>query len=302
MRALFELERGRQRLVVAEVGAALQSWTVAGQELLDAHDGAATAFAGKVLVPWPNRIRDGRYVFDGVEHRLELTEAERGNALHGLTIGRRWRATRSSTRHLTLVCDLRPEPGYPFALRLAAGYELTSEGVVITLRASNVGRERAPFGAGLHPYLTLGGRRIDDELLELPARVRLPVDDRLLPAGAAVAVEDSDVDFRTRRPIGEVRVDACFTELERSAAGVARVRLASATGGRRVTLWMDEHFRYVQVYTADAVPDAARRRRSIAIEPMTCAPDAFNSGAGLLILEPGAAFTGRCGLIAAGFA
>jgi aldose 1-epimerase len=80
------------------------------------------------------------------------------------------------------------------------------------------------------------------------------------------------------------------------------VRLSSATGGRRVTLWMDEHFRYVQVYTADAVPDAARRRRSIAIEPMTCAPDAFNSGAGLLVLEPGAGFIGRCGLIAAGFA
>ena len=297
---MFELERGRQRLVVAEVGAALRSWTVSGHELLDAHDGAPTDFAGRVLVPWPNRIRDGRYVFDGVEHRVALTEAERGNALHGLTTGRRWRATRSSTRHLTLVYDLRPQPGYPFALRLSAGYELTSDGVVITLSANNVGTERAPFGAGIHPYLTLGAR-IDDELLELPARVRVPVDDRLLPTGPPVEIKDTEVDFSTRRPIGELQIDACFSDLERSAAGVARVRLASAAGGRRVTLWMDEHFRYVQVYTADAVADAERRRRSIAIEPMTCAPDAFNSGAGLLVLEPGGAFIGRCGLIAAGF-
>jgi aldose 1-epimerase len=299
---MFELEHGRQRLVVAELGAALQSWTVAGHELLDAHDGSATAFAGQVLAPWPNRIRDGRYDFDGVEHRVALTEAERGNALHGLATGRRWRAARSSTRHLTLVCDLHPAAGYPFALRLSAAYELTADGVAITLRADNVGTERAPFGTGIHPYVTLGGGRIDDELLELPARLRLPLDDRLLPAGSAVPVERSEVDFRAGRPIGGLRLDACFTELARSDAGVAHVRLVSATGGRRVTLWMDEHFRYVQVYTGDGVPDPARRRRSIAIEPMTCAPDAFNSGAGLLVLEPGAAFTGRCGLSAAGFA
>jgi aldose 1-epimerase len=156
--AEFELERGRQRLVVTEVGGGMRSWTVGGHELLDgfAADEVPDSFRGKVLVPWPNRLRDGRYTFDGVEHHTELTEPERDNALHGLALWARWRRIRSSARRLTLTHDLAPRVGYPFALRLAVEYELTSAGVVITLHATNVGAARAPFGVGLHPYLKLG--------------------------------------------------------------------------------------------------------------------------------------------------
>jgi aldose 1-epimerase len=297
------LEHERQRLVVTEVGAALRSWTVRGHELLDGVAPGETddAFRGKVLVPWPNRLRDGRYVFDGAEHHTALTEPERGTALHGLATGSRWRAIRSSTRHLTLALDVGREPGYPFSLRLSVDYELTSGGVVATLHATNAGATRAPFGAGLHPYLTHGTATIDDLVLEVPARTRLPLDERRLPAGVALAVDGTDFDFRAGRRIGGQRLDTCFGDLERSPAGVARVRLASAGGERQLTVWMDEGFRFVQVYTADDVSDPGRRRGGVAIEPMTCAPDAFNSGDGLLVLEPGASFTGRCGLTAAGF-
>jgi galactose mutarotase-like enzyme len=297
------LEHERQRVVVAELGAALRSWTVRGRELLDTIGPGEPddAFRGKVLVPWPNRLRDGRYVFDGAEHRTALTEPERATALHGLATGHRWRAIRSSTRHLTLADELAPQPGYPFALRLSVDYELTSGGVVVTLHATNTGTTAAPFGAGLHPYLTHGTATVDELVLEVPARAYLPVDERRLPTGAAIAVDGTDFDFRRGRPIGGLRLDTCFGDLGRSPAGVARVRLASAGGERQLTVWMDESFRFVQVYTADDVPDAARRRRGVAIEPMTCAPDAFNSGDGLVVLEPGASFTGRCGLTATGF-
>jgi aldose 1-epimerase len=297
------LERGRQRLVITEIGAGLQSWTVGGRELLNATAVGEPEgpFHGKVLVPWPNRLRDGRYTFAGTEHRAPLTEPERGNALHGLATERRWRAIRSSTRHLTLVHHLRPQAGYPFSLRLSVEYELTSGGVVATVHATNVGSTAAPFGAGLHPYLTHGTEPIDDLLLEVPARTRVPLDDRLLPTGDATPVEGTDVDFRRARAIGPLRLDTCFGDLDRGPAGVARVRLSTAGGERQLTVWMDERFRFVQVYTADAVPDRARRRGGVAIEPMTCAPNAFNSGDGLLVLEPGASFTGRCGLTAAGY-
>jgi aldose 1-epimerase len=297
------LEDARQRVCVNEIGAALRSWTVRGREVLDTAgaDEPDDAFRGKVLVPWPNRLRDGRYVFDGAEHRTALTEPERGNALHGLATGRRWRAIRSSTRHLTLAFALEPQPGYPFSLRIALDYELTSGGVVATLHATNVGSTAAPFGAGLHPYLTHGTTTIDELVLEVPARTYVPLDERRLPSGPPVDVEGTDNDFRRRRRIGAQRLDTCFGDLGRSPAGVARVRLASAGGERQLTVWMDERFRYVQVYTADDLPDPGRRRRGVAIEPMTCAPDAFNSGDGLLVLEPGASFTGRCGLTAAGF-
>ena len=297
------LEHARQRVVVTDIGAALRSWTVRGHELLDTNGPGEPddAFRGKVLVPWPNRLRDGRYVFDGAEHRTALTEPERGTALHGLATGRRWRAIRSSTRHLTLACDVQPEPGYPFSLQLAVDYELTSAGVVATLHATNAGAKAAPFGAGLHPYLKHEGVEVDDLVLEVPAATYVPLDERRLPTGPPVTVEGTDIDFRRGRRIGAQRLDTCFGDLGRSPSGVACVRLATAGGERQLTVWMDERFRFVQVYTADDVPDPSRRRGGVAIEPMTCAPDAFNSGDGLLVLEPGASFTGRCGLTAAGY-
>jgi aldose 1-epimerase len=292
--AQFELRRGRQRLVVTEIGAGVRSWTVGDRELLATFDDGAydAAFAGRVLVPWPNRVDDGRYTFDGVEHRLELSEPERGNALHGLVLQSRWRGVRTSARRVSLSYTLAPRAGFPFELALAVSYELASGGVVMTVHATNVGAERAPFGAGFHPYLMAGATDVDDMVLEIPARMRVPVDERLLPTGPATPVEGTELDFRAPRRLGALRVDACFAELGRSPAGVARVRLGTNSGPGQLTVWMDERFRFVQVFTADA---------AIAVEPMTCAPDAFNSGDGLVVLEPGASFTGRCGLIAAGF-
>jgi aldose 1-epimerase len=290
----FELRRGRQRLVVTEVGAGVRSWTVGGQELLASFNAGDydAAFCGRVLVPWPNRVRDARYEFDGAEHRLEVSEPERGNALHGLVLHSRWHGVRTSARRVSLAYELHPRPGYPFTLRLGVSYELASGGVVMTLHATNVGAERAPFGAGFHPYLTPGTTSVDDMLLEVPAHVRVPVDERLLPSGSPTRVEGTELDLRRARRLGALRLDACFGELGRSPAGVARVRLGANAGAGQLTVWLDDRFRFVQVFTADA---------AIAVEPMTCAPDAFNTGDGLVVLEPGASFTGRCGLIAAGF-
>jgi aldose 1-epimerase len=292
--AQYELHRGRQRLVVTEIGAGVRSWTVGGQELLASFSPGErdAAFCGRVLVPWPNRVRDGRYAFDGSEHGLELTEPELGNALHGLVLQSRWQGVRTSARRVSLSYELRPRAGYPFTLALNVSYELASGGIVMTLHATNVGTERAPFGAGLHPYLTPGTSRVDDVVLEVPAGTHVPVDQRLLPSGSATPVDGTELDFRRARRLGALRLDACFGDLGRSPAGVARVRLGTQAGAGQLTVWMDERFRFVQVFTADA---------AIAVEPMTCAPDAFNSGEGLVVLEPGASFTGRCGLIAAGF-
>jgi len=111
--AQFELRRGRQQLVVTEIGAGVRSWTVAGQELLASFSPGEydAAFCGRLLVPWPNRVRDGRYAFDGAEHRLELTEPERASALHGLVLHSRWRGVRTSARRVSLSYDLRPRAG-----------------------------------------------------------------------------------------------------------------------------------------------------------------------------------------------
>jgi aldose 1-epimerase len=281
------LERGRQRLVVSEVGGGARSWTVDGSEQLASFASGTRdgAFAGKPLMPWPNRLRDGRYAFEGAEHRVAITEPETSTALHGLTLSSRWRASRTSAHGITLSHQLRGREGYPFALDLVVGYELDSAGVVVTLRATNAGPGRAPFGAGLHPYLRLTG----DITLQVPANTRVPIDDRLLPTGPPTPVSGTELDFRHARRLGDQRLDTCFGDLERGAAGVASLTLA---GPRRLVVWMDDAFHFVQVFTADG---------AIAVEPMTCAPDAFNTGDGLLVLEPGASFTGRCGVTASGY-
>jgi aldose 1-epimerase len=291
--AQFALRRDGQSAVVTEVGAGLRSWCVDGEELLDtfAADAPADSYRGKVLAPWPNRIRDGRYVFGGVEHRTPLTERERGTALHGLVLDERFAPVRRSTHAVTLACDLRPRPGYPFALRVEVEYAVGADGLEVALRATNTGTDAAPFGGGLHPYLR---GRADDWTLELPAATRIPVDDRMLPSGPPLAVAGSDLDFTRARGIGRQRIDTCFGDLARDGDGRGHARLSAP--GREVVVWMDEGFRFVHVYTADAVDDPARARAGIAVEPITCAPDAFNSGAGLEVLEPGASCTARCGI------
>jgi aldose 1-epimerase len=292
--AQIELRRNGASAVVTEVGAGLRSWCAGGVELLDTFpaDAVADSYRGKVLAPWPNRVRDGRYDFAGVALSLPLNEPERGTALHGLVLDAPFTVAERSTHAVTLVHDLRPRPGYPFALRVAVSYELADDGhLEFALRATNTGDRPAPFGGGLHPYFA---GCADDWTLEVPAATRVLVDARMLPSGPPVAVAGTADDFTRARPVGRRAIDTCFGDLARDGDGRARVRLARP--GREIELWLDERFRFVHVYTADAVDDPARARAGIAIEPITCAPDAFNSGAGLEVLEPGASVTARCGL------
>jgi aldose 1-epimerase len=267
---------------VTEVGATLRSWRVDEREQLDTFgiDEVGDRFQGKVLVPWPNRLRDARYVFQGAEHRTAISEPERGSALHGLVLWANWHPLRHSSDDVVLGYMLHPQPGYPFTLELEIEYRLSGDGLEVTLRATNRGTTMAPFGAGFHPYL-----KLRDAALRVPARTRVPVDERLLPTGGPVPVAGTEYDFHRPGPVGPPALDTCFSDLERDADGMARASLT--TGSGEVTVWMDEHFRFLHVFTAGG---------GIALEPMTCAPDAFNSGDGLLALLPGGSFAGRWGL------
>ena len=287
------LRRNGASAVVTTAGATLRSWCADGVELLDtfAPGAPADSYRGAVLAPWPNRIRDGRYRFGGAEHRLALNEPERGAALHGLVLDERFAVCARATHAVTLGCDVRPRPGYPFAVRVEATYALERDGLEFSLRATNVGDAPAPFGGGLHPYVR---GHADDWTLAVPAATRIPVDERMLPSGPPVPVAGTPFDFTRARPVGRQAIDTCFSDLARDLDGCARVRLSGPE--REIEVWLDEGFRFVHVYTADAVDDPARSRGGIAIEPITCAPDAFNSGAGLDVLEPGASVTARCGL------
>jgi aldose 1-epimerase len=293
--AQLEIRGGGQAAVVTEVGAALRSWTVGGEEMLDGFraDEAAPDFRGKVLAPWPNRLRDGRYEFGGAEQRTPITEPDRGSALHGLLAWRAWRVREHTEDRVALAAVIHPQPGYPFTLRVIADYRIDADGLAVTLAAHNDGSVPLPFGLGAHPYLRPGA--LDGTRLRMPARELVPADaERLLPTGPPVPVAGTQHDFRRPRPIGGLALNTCFTALERDADELARVRLAGPE--REMTVWMDAGYGFAMAYTADDVADPARRRGGIAIEPMTCAPDAFNTGLGLRVLEPGESFEARWGL------
>jgi aldose 1-epimerase len=294
----FVLTFGDQRAVVTEVGAGLRAYDVADREVIDGYreDEMCSIGRGQLLLPWPNRIEDGQYEFAGIAHQTPLTEPSRHNALHGLTRWVNWTALEQAADRVLMSLLLHPQEGYPFTLQLHADYRLSSAGLSVRTTATNAGTRAAPYGTGHHPYFTVG-TLIDEARLKLPALMRLEANDRLIPTGRLLPTKETDYDFLELRPIGSLRLDTAFATLVPDSDGLIRAHLQAPTGDPTVTLWMEPVYRFVMVYTPDSVPEATRRRRSLAIEPMTCAPNAFRSGDGLIVLQPGQSTSAAWGIL-----
>jgi aldose 1-epimerase len=290
-----EIAHGDQSATIVEVGGGLRRYSVAGAEVLDGYDIAemCTGGRGQVLMPWPNRIAEGRYTFGGGEHQLALTEPGVGTAIHGLVRWVAWEVGVHETDRVAMVTRLHPQPGYPFTLDLRIEYQLSDAGLEVRTLARNSGMDACPFGSGAHPYLRLGDTRVDDITLRVPGRLVLRSDERGIPVSSH-PVAGSARNFLTPHAIGMHKLDDAYTDLERDADGRARVDLATAASDETVTLWVDEAYPYLMVFSGDTLPDGGRR--SLAVEPMTCAPNAFISGDGLIVLEPGEAFEGTWGV------
>ncbi len=282
----LEIRCGEQQATVVEVGGGLREYRYAGDDLLDGYplDQRCTGARGLPLIPWPNRIADGAYTFDGVDYQVALTEPEMHNAIHGFLRWRNWTCREQGTDRVVMGTVLHPLMGYPFTLDVAVEYRLDEDGLTVRSTATNLGDQPCPYGAGQHPYLFVGTDLIDACTLELDAARWLPTDERGLPTGEA-AVDGSDYDFRGGRAIGEQDIDYTFTDLPRDADGLAWVRL-TAPGGRRVSVWVEPSYPFVEIYTSHTQP-APHWRRGLGVEPMTCAPNAFRTGVGLIRLEPG---------------
>lgn len=274
---------------IASVGASLRTLRYEGRDLVVPFDAdeVRPAFRGAVLAPWPNRVVDGRYTFGGQEHELALTEPKRHHALHGLVAWTDFRTVSHEPDRAVLATTVAAQEGYPFRVEVLVAYHLDADGLHTTITGTNTGGAAAPWGTGPHPYLIGGAGRVDDWTLTLPAaRVLEVTEDRLVPTGLA-DVHDA-FDLRTPTPIGDRFIDHAFTDFDRDDAGTATIVLTAADGhGVRVAFGPE--CPWAQVHTADhVVPEY--HRAGLAVEPMTCAPDAFNAGAdaGLVVLEPGA--------------
>jgi len=294
-----ELVQGVQRAVVVEVGAGLRSYHAGGRDVVDGYrrDETCEGGRGQLLIPWPNRIADGRYSFAGRDLQLRVNDPKTSSAIHGLTRSMTWRLEDTARDRCTFALDLQAHDGYPFRLGLEATYVLDSGGLTVQITAVNRGDGACPYGAGAHPYVRLGdGALIDGALLHAPANTTLETDARGIPTGVEVPVDATDLDFRTPRRIGSLVLDAAFTHLSAGDDGITRISLTAPGGDDGVTVWMDGTLPFAMIYSGDTLADVPRRRRGLAIEPMTCAPDAFNSGAGLIVLQPGASHTSTWGI------
>lgn len=291
----FRLHLGNQEAYVTEVGAHLRAYTVDGRDIIVPFgaDEEPPASHGAVLAPWPNRLADGRYTFEGRTYQLPITEPDRHNALHGLVQTTRFTALEHTDERVVLTLDLEPDDGYPFPLRLQVAYDLDAGGLQVTVTATNTGNTDAPYGIGFHPWLSPGAGTVDECFLSVDAAKWIRPDDRLLPVG--VEAIPPALDFRPGRTVATTSLDDAYAEAV-FRSGRSWVRLVSPDGWAS-SIWMEAPLGTWQVCTGD-FPELGRYERSgVAAEPMSCAANAFNTGRDLVVLAPGGSHQVRWGLV-----
>jgi aldose 1-epimerase len=295
----FEISAAGYRAVITEVGATLRELQIDGKDIVAGFGQQARVEGGRgqQLMPWPNRIRDGRYSFGGQNYQLPVNETERGTALHGLVRWVPWQLVEHSADGLTQQVVVYPQQGWDSTIVCTVTHRLAEDGLTVTVGCQNVGDRAIPFGYAAHPYFTLGEQQVDDIDITVPASAYLEVEpDRLLPIKVG-PVDGRPEDLRSGGPLGDRVFDTAFTDLEfapstSSASERWQIRLGHAD--RETVIWGDDRHRWIQLYTG-----ADRRDLGLAIEAMTCGPDAFNTeetADGLVILEPGADYSGQWGV------
>ncbi|MDQ0768169.1 aldose 1-epimerase [Pseudarthrobacter defluvii] len=314
----YEIVFGRQSAALTEVGAALREYRQDGRNLLDGYgpEDMCTGARGQSLIPWPNRIKGGSYQWEGAPLQLDLSEPDKGGAIHGLTRWRNWTVLHQAADAISFTYTLHACQGWPWVLDCRLDYQLGPDGLSVRTTAVNRSPEPCPYGTGAHPYLSLGlagahgrgldpdgkdggqalgGGAIDGGLVQVPGRTFLPVDERGIPTGHE-RVDGTRYDLKELQQLGGRHIDVAYTDLVRDADGRARVKLVRPDRSAGVELWVDEAYPYLEIFTGDTLPQPGRRRTGLGVEPMTCAPDAFNSGEGLITLQPGESHTALWGI------
>lgn len=263
----IHLQAGHYQAKIVTVGAGLAELMNRGRHIVIPHkpEEMPQAHLGKVLVPWPNRVADGCYQHNGKTFQLAVNDPISHTAIHGLLAWRDWQINQQSASEVSLMIFLPPSYGYPFALVSEVIYRLGADcGLHVFIRTQNVGDEIAPYGAGAHPYLTCNLHPIDGCELTLPASEETC----------------GERDFTTPRLIAQTTIDHTFRTLPPDAEWEVRITSQS----QNMSTFLRSHQPWLQIYTGEKLA-----RRGLAVEPMTCPPDAFNSGISLIHLAPGEA-------------
>jgi aldose 1-epimerase len=298
----FEIRRGASVARVGQVAAVLREFSVSGRHFTETWDDAwvPPMGCGIVLVPWPNRIKDAKWIYQDKEQLLDITDLSLGHASHGLLRNTAYQAVDERDDAVTLAASVYPQHGYPFTLDTSVTYALDDDGLTVTHRLINVGSGEAPFGVGAHPYVRVGDHPVSDLTITLSGTDYARVDDRLIPV-AIEPVDGTPVDLRAGVRLADLDADVALTGFDVNDGRVEH-RL-EAPDGTALVVWADEDFGWAQVYSPSIFPGPGKpdQRKAVAIEPMTCAVNAFNTGVGLRWLRPGETWSASWGLRPVGF-
>lgn len=303
----LQISAGNYTATIDPHGAGLATLLYDGKPLVAGYQHARPFTAGALLAPWPNRTGDGIFSHHGTIHRLACNEADRNNALHGFAAEANWHVTEHSRSAVTLQWQGPARTDWPWPLHYSITWALADDGLsaelTVTNTSTNTGTETAhpstassPFGLGWHPYLSALGAPLDECTLSMPAATNLPLDpDRLLPAGPEIPAAEI---VGKHQHMEGIELDHCFRmEAPQTSSDHAahQIELRNADGHGTI-LWADEHFGWCQVYTSpESAPSIGR---AVAVEPMTCPPNALRSGESLLQLASASATTFRFGISA----
>ncbi len=300
------LTHNHWQLVVSPYGASLRGLYRIDkdgrrEEIITGYSGAKNKVGGQgdVLIPFPGRVAEGRYIFGGQTYQMVKNDTETPSAIHGFLRKTLWETEQPSGDEVTFTTNLRPDahPGYPFALGVRVTYHLTDTGLAVAFVIENTGDSTAPVAAGFHPYFTVGSALIDTDTLHVPFGATLEYKD-LLPTGKVLPVDGTPLDFRSPHPIGSTSFNTCYLQPQPDPDDHTRIRLSDTSTKKALTVWLDPSFQYVVLYSGDPLPES-HRRRALAIEPMTSGSDAFNHPQwGLAALKPGETLSGTWGVTA----
>jgi aldose 1-epimerase len=276
------------RAEISTVGAALVSLWQGDVEIITSPNGQALyAFAGVVMAPWPNRLEDGQFKFNDLELVAPINDVSGNNANHGLVFAKQFDTVEQGDDRITLRTSLFDADAYPFNIELQVSYELSIEGLMVRIDATNHEAQPVTFATGIHPYFVT---EIDSRL-EVSAGKFLLKSARGLPVGA-ISVDESDVIHNGSNLVTELDIDDCLTELSVGANELQQTRLSRPAHGIEVVLSQSTELSHLMIFRLGETVGA--QRILLALEPQSAAANALRNEPNSHLLEPGQTQTYEC--------
>lgn len=257
---------------------------IEGYEQYDQVEGQAF-MKSSVLFPFPNRLENGTYRYEGREYNFPVDDKFQGNAIHGFVRNESFKVLESEANDaggsVKVAYYYSGERNYyPFAFGLMVTYIYTAERLDVKFDIENRGNGHMPIGFGWHPYLTINKRPLDTLKMKLPFVSQVELNEENLPTGNV----GDFMDYEEPNDVGDREFDDCYKLIMQDNS-----ILYSPEDQIGLAMEASKECLFLQVYTPP-------ERKSIAVEPMNCNINAFNNQEGLMDLERGSFYHVSCAI------